>query len=99
MLTPAGVVVPVNSSWPGFRRFGDSSLPSGRTAWDATTQCLRRAPSRGHVVSGGLAVCSTMLYELATGRGVDVAGLRSEPIFNGEVRRGLHRRLHSDGRS
>ena len=40
-----------------------------------------------------------MLYELATGRGVDVAGLRSEPIFNGEVRRGLHRRLHSDGRS
>lgn len=38
-----------------------------------------------------------MLYEIATGRRVDVAGFHSEPVFTGDVRCDLHPRWHPDG--
>ena len=40
-----------------------------------------------------------MLYEMATGRRVDIGGMYSEPVFTDDVRCDLHPRWHPDGRS
>ena len=42
-------------------------------------------------------ISQLMLYEMATGRRVDVAGFHSEAIFTGDVRCDLHPRWHPDG--
>ena len=46
---------------------------------------------------GAERISQVMLYEMATGRRVDVAGFRSEPVFTGDVRCDLHPRWHPDG--
>lgn len=46
---------------------------------------------------GAQRISRLMLYEMATGRRVDVAGFHSEPVFTGDVRCDLHPRWHPDG--
>lgn len=42
-------------------------------------------------------ISQVMLYHMASGRRVDVAGFSSEPVFSGDVRCDLHPRWHPDG--
>ena len=46
---------------------------------------------------GAARISQVMLYEMASGRRVDVAGFSSEAVFNGDVRCDLHPRWHPDG--
>ena len=48
---------------------------------------------------GSERISQLMLYEMATGRRVDIGGMYSEPVFAGDVRCDLHPRWHPDGRS
>ena len=48
---------------------------------------------------GSARISALMLYEMATGRRVDIGGMYAEPVFTGDVRCDLHPRWHPDGRS
>ena len=48
---------------------------------------------------GEARVSALMLYEMATGRRVDIGDMYSEPVFTDDVRCDLHPRWHPDGQS
>ena len=79
-----------------FAPFDDGPLPAdGHACFSADGQ----RPVCDTYPQGEERISALMLYEMATGRRVEIGGMYSEPVFRDDVRCDLPPRGHPDGRS